>query len=223
MATKKKKNMRNISPGDSVQFVNFFSPDHILKGTYNTGNNELDISDIPQNLNSVITLGQSGPSVDVEELNVSANGIYTAPDGKAYSPVNVNVPATLTREQIFGPFTNNTAFAKVSDKGYSTGASARAAMVRPIPNNGYVITVTDPSKYAVAVYDITSDIWSYTGTSDSLFKEIFPVGSKSISWQSSDSASSDYIVIVLKKNDNTEFTYDELKNGAEAVFTYTSN
>ena len=57
---KKKKNLRNINTGDTVQFVNYLTPDHILRGKYNTGNNELDITDVPQNLNSIITLGQGG-------------------------------------------------------------------------------------------------------------------------------------------------------------------
>lgn len=37
-----------------------------------------------------------GSSVSVEPLSVSANGAYTAPTGKAYSPVNVSVPNTYT-------------------------------------------------------------------------------------------------------------------------------
>lgn len=36
--------------------------------------------------------GGGGSSVSVEPLSVSANGAYTAPTGKAYSPVDVNVP-----------------------------------------------------------------------------------------------------------------------------------
>lgn len=35
--------------------------------------------------------GGGGSSVDVESLSVTENGTYTAPTGKAYSPVNVNV------------------------------------------------------------------------------------------------------------------------------------
>lgn len=35
--------------------------------------------------------GGGGSSVTVEELSVTQNGTYTAPTGKAYSPVNVNV------------------------------------------------------------------------------------------------------------------------------------
>lgn len=37
-----------------------------------------------------------GSSVTVESLNVSDNGTYTAPSGKAYSPVVVNNPNTFT-------------------------------------------------------------------------------------------------------------------------------
>jgi len=38
----------------------------------------------------------TGSDVDVEELNVTENGTTVAPSGKAYSPVNVNVPNTYT-------------------------------------------------------------------------------------------------------------------------------
>ena len=64
MAKKKKGNMRNIQTGDTVQFLNYLTPNHILRGKYNTGNNELDITDVPANLNSVITLGQGGGGGD---------------------------------------------------------------------------------------------------------------------------------------------------------------
>lgn len=36
-------------------------------------------------------LNGGGSSINVEELNVTENGTYTAPEGKAYSPVNVDV------------------------------------------------------------------------------------------------------------------------------------
>ena len=76
-----------------VDILNYISDSNILRSTYDTDTNELDITDVPQNLNSVITLGQGGGggSVTVEELNVTENGTYEAPEGKAYSPVNVNV------------------------------------------------------------------------------------------------------------------------------------
>lgn len=80
MAKKKKGNMRNIQSGDTVQFLNYLTPDHILRGKYNTGNNELDITDVPANLNSVITLGQGGGGgLDnpLITLNVINNGSYS--------------------------------------------------------------------------------------------------------------------------------------------------
>lgn len=43
------------------------------------------------------------------------------------------------------------------------------------------------------------------------------------SWGASAQATSDYVWIVLKKMDNTEFTTEELANGAEAVFSYTKS
>ena len=36
--------------------------------------------------------GGGGSSVEVEEITITENGTTTAPSGKAYSPVNVNVP-----------------------------------------------------------------------------------------------------------------------------------
>lgn len=45
-----------------VDILNYISDDNILRSTYDTDTNELDITDVPQNLNSVITLGGGGGS-----------------------------------------------------------------------------------------------------------------------------------------------------------------
>lgn len=45
----------------------------------------------PDGFASAIAALPSGGSIDVEALNVTANGTYTAPTGKAYSPVTVAV------------------------------------------------------------------------------------------------------------------------------------
>lgn len=43
-----------------VDILNYISDSNILRSTYDTDTNELDITDVPQNLNSVITLGGGG-------------------------------------------------------------------------------------------------------------------------------------------------------------------
>lgn len=45
----------------------------------------------PQQMAAAIAAIPTGGDVDVEALSVTANGTYTAPTGKAYSPVTVNV------------------------------------------------------------------------------------------------------------------------------------
>ena len=55
--------------------------------------------------------GGGGGNVTVEELNITENGTYTAPSGKAYSPVNVEVSddlATSIVDRTISTYTNNT-------------------------------------------------------------------------------------------------------------------
>lgn len=64
---------------------------------------------IPQNKNmanlaTAIGSIPAGSSITVEQLNVSANGTYTAPAGKAYSPVIVNVSASGSKT-LYGSIT----------------------------------------------------------------------------------------------------------------------
>lgn len=42
--------------------------------------------------------GGGGSSVTVEALTVTENKIYTAPSGKAFSPITASVPNTYTAE-----------------------------------------------------------------------------------------------------------------------------
>ena len=44
-------------------------------------------------LQQIIDSGGGGGDITVESLPVTENGTYTAPSGKAYSPVTVNVPS----------------------------------------------------------------------------------------------------------------------------------
>ena len=91
-----------------------------------------------------------------------------------------------------------------------TETTGRAIAQVPIANHNYVFTVTDPTKYQVAVGDVTT-----------LDGEFCSKGNKTTAWGASDSASSDYVWLALKKLDGTDFTSEELSHGASAVFTYT--
>lgn len=55
-------------------------------------------------------------AIVVEELNVTENNTYTAPSGKAYSPVNVNVPQTVIEAL---NVTENGEYTAPSGKAYS--------------------------------------------------------------------------------------------------------
>ena len=57
--------------------------------------------------------------ITVQTLNVNANGQYTAPSGKAYSPVNVNVapalePLTVTQNGSYSPPSGKDGFSGVT-------------------------------------------------------------------------------------------------------------
>lgn len=105
-------------------------------------------------------------------------------------------------------------------KVYVSSTNARACGDEPIVNNNYVFTVTDATKYNLAAYDITDNTPIEYGSSVTGY--MYQAGTKSISWKTSDSVSTPYVWLSLKKLNNTAFTAAELANGAEAVFTYTT-
>lgn len=68
--------------------------------------------------------GEPG-DITVQALNVNANGKYTAPSGKAYSPVNVNVapdlePLTVTQNGSYSPSSGKDGFSGVTVNVQST-------------------------------------------------------------------------------------------------------
>ena len=71
--------------------------------------------------------GGGGGEISTQSLNVSANGTYRAPTGKAYTPVNVNVPN-------------------------SYGASDEGKVV----SNGSLVSQTDDTTTANGVVDTTT-------------------------------------------------------------------
>ena len=143
----------------------------------------------------------------------------------------ITATAVSAREALLGTFVDGHAISKAASAvggipkngTYVASATARAAISTPIANDGYVFTVTDSSKYNLAVYDITNNTPISTTYSSAIEGVYYTGGTKSISWASSDSATSDYILIALKKMDGTSFTAEELANGAEAVFTFTTS
>lgn len=79
-------------------------------------------------LAKLISDGGGGSDITVEELNVTENGTTTAPEGKAYSPVNVNVPNSYT----------------AADEGKVVDDGALVAQTsRTVTENGTVDTTTN--------------------------------------------------------------------------------
>lgn len=104
---------------------------------------------------------------------------------------------------------------------YRQTTAARACGAGPIENKGYVFTVTDSTKYNLAAYDVTDNTPQSTSYAAAIDGVWYQGGAKSVSWKASDSVTSAYVWLALKKMDGTSFTDEELANGAEAVFTYT--
>ena len=58
--------------------------------------------------------GSGGSSITVEPLTVTQNGTQTAPSGKAYSPVTVNVPQPSGRK-VINIYQNGTTYENIAD------------------------------------------------------------------------------------------------------------
>lgn len=133
------------------------------------------------------------------------------------------VVTQYSREDIFGVFTNGITVIKTDSICARKSVAARACAPIFIENKGYIFTVTDATKYSLAAYDVENDtpvappIGSYVDSYG------YAGGTKTVSWVTSDSVSTPYVWLTLKKNDGTAFTEEELANGAEAVFTYTES
>ena len=143
----------------------------------------------------------------------------------SYGGKTTTFSVTVTKAPLW-TFTNGYTVGKntTNQTVWRQSTSARACGHDPIENKNYVFTVTDSTKYNLAAYDVT-DLTKITTdvpqTAVDGYK--YQGGSKTISWKTSDSVSSSYVWLALKKMDNTSFTDEELANGAEAVFTYTES
>lgn len=168
------------------------------------------------------------PSADYTLSGTLTVGTSTITVTYAEKTTTFNVTVSSARA-VFGTFVNGHAVSKGTVGGtapnnsvWISASSARAAFSTPIVNNGYVLTVTDSSKYNLVVYDVADNTPISTTASTAVEGVYYAGGTKSISWKTSDSATTPYILVALKKLDNTAFTEAELANGAEAVFTYTT-
>lgn len=143
------------------------------------------------------------------------------------------VDVVLSRESILGEFSDGITVIKAAHLAeapyYNVQCCtrltivARACAILPVENKGYIFTVTDATKYNLAAYDVQSlnQIPRTTPSPTYMDDYVYEGGDKSIAWKSSDSVSTPYVWLALKKMDGTAFTAEELANGAEAVFTYT--
>lgn len=188
------------------------------------------IEDLRSDLVVTATYGDSSTAVvsDYTLNGTLTEGTSTITASYGGKTATFNVTVTVSRESIFGTFVNGHSVSKSTGGGvpangiYISSTTTRAAFSTPIVNDNYTLTVTDSSKYNIAVHDVQDDTPISTLHGSAIEHVYFAGGSKSISWKTSDSATTPYILVALKKMDNTAFTDAELANGAEAVFTYTT-
>lgn len=87
----------------------------------------------PPQMAAAIQAIPTGGDVDVEPLSVTANGTYTAPTGKAYSPVTVNVDSGETDPFALVDYVATTGTQYI-DTGYLMKSSSWVEMVADITN-----------------------------------------------------------------------------------------
>ena len=93
--------------------------------------------------------GGGGGGTTVEALSVTQNGTYTAPSGKAYSPVTVNVSGGSS------DFSTATLTVTASNHGAIYGAPIIVAPFPDIPSFEFIGTATEPmgiGEHSVVMY-----------------------------------------------------------------------
>lgn len=132
--SKKKNNYKHYTEGDSIDIVNYISDSHILRSRYNTGTNEITITDVPQSLTSTFTLGQ-GAGTDIPDIKVIIGKSFSGTDmvDNANRAITDMIPFdgdTTKPLQIYCPsgymfsIKKCTANDKVSTVGYMNGDSS---------------------------------------------------------------------------------------------------
>lgn len=115
------------------------------------------------------------PSIEVESLSVTQNGTYTAPDGKAYSPVTVNVSSSG-----MGTLLATSSLGTLSTSSTSATDTGKTVTLASSTNWGdYDLLVVDISVDSVVNgrHTSTVSLVLLTGTSNVNTKNTYTVGS----------------------------------------------
>ena len=95
--------------------------------------------------------GEGGGDITVESLTATENKTYTAPEGKAYSPVIVNVPSNFTTATV--SFTDNRASGDGITFTYASYAEAEDSYPASVyPGNKTITAGESPSEISVILY-----------------------------------------------------------------------
>lgn len=115
------------------------------------------------------------PSIEVEPLSVTQNGTYTAPDGKAYSPVTVNVSSSG-----MGTLLTTVSLGTLSTSSTSAADTGKTVTLASSTNwDDYDLLLVDISVDSVVNGRHTSSVSFVilTGTSNVTTKNTYTVGS----------------------------------------------
>lgn len=104
-----------------------------------------------------------GSDITVEPLSVTENGIYTAPSGKAYSPVTVNVPASAAYIADWD-FTGGTLIDSVSGLEATLNNATQSEDGISISDGSAYISFPAGLNACIRTYEIEIGAMSFVGT-----------------------------------------------------------
>ena len=116
-----------------------------------------------------------GPGyVETEELAISENGTYTAPEGKAYSPVIVNVSGGGSTPHSISCFSTDESFNLTPFNGYVESAAINEEIGEWAPsgteintaNTGDIVFASAQNGYSIVAYMITIEDTPFIQTFD---------------------------------------------------------